>query len=106
MLDGIHPSGEMHMAESAMMTSASASSVYVGKKPIAIYLAKVITLLADGKEVLIVARGRFILKAILVAVRAMKATNCDCKVAIGEEILSMDGKRPVPRIEIRLAKAG
>jgi len=94
------------MAENAMLASAGVSSVFIGRKPAAIYLAKVITLLAEGREVLIVARGRFILKAISVAVKAAKATNCDCQVVIGEEVLSMDGERPVPKIEIRLVKAG
>lgn len=54
-----------------------ANTVFVGRKPTAIYLAKVITLLAESDEVVIVARGRLVLKAISVAVRAAKATNCD-----------------------------
>jgi len=84
--------------------TAQIAQVSVGRKPSAVYLAKVITVLADCDEVLIVARGRFVLKAISVAVRAAKATGCDCQVAISEEALRTDGERLVPKIEIRLVK--
>ena len=87
-----------------MRHTAQVTQVFIGKRPLAVYLAKVVTVLADHNEVLIVARGKFVLKAILVAVRAAKATGCDCRVAIGEEALEADGERVVPKIEIRLAK--
>jgi len=87
------------------MASGEASIVYVGRKPAAIYLAKVITCLADTHAVKVVARGRFILKAIAVAVRAVKAIGCDCHVAIDEDALPAEGReRGVPRIEITLSR--
>ena len=79
--------------------------VFIGAKPVAVYLARVVTLLASGSEVRIVARGRFIRKAVTVAVRAIKATGCDYKVILDEEVLSADeGERRVPRIEIILTR--
>jgi len=79
--------------------------VYVGRKSIAVYLARVITALAEAQEVLIVARGNFMRKAISVAVRAIKALGCDYHVKIDEEVLTTDErKRFIPKVEIRLIK--
>jgi len=79
--------------------------IFVGRKPSAVYLAKAITLLASGGQVIIVARGRFVLKAIRINVRAAKATGCDCHVAIDEEGLGSDEREDlVPRIEVMSAK--
>ncbi len=92
------------MSQRGEEAAAPVNTVFVGRRPLAIYLAKVVTVLADSGEALIVARGRFIVKAVLVAVRAAKATGCDCQVSIGEEALSSDGRVLVPKIEIRLVK--
>ena len=77
--------------------------VYVGRKPAAFYLARIITAMANGQNALVIARGNFIRKAVSVAVRAIKATGCRYEVRIDEDALSTDEqKRLIPRIEIRL----
>jgi len=84
---------------------SEASMVFVGRKPMAVYLAKVITLLASNDRVVIVARGQFVLKAIRVGVRAARATGCECHVNIDEEKLESDEREIwVPKIEITLVK--
>jgi len=79
--------------------------VYVGRKSIAVYLARVITALAEAQEVLIIARGNFVRKAVSVAARAIKALGCDYHVRIDEDVLTTDEQRRlIPRVEIRLIK--
>ena len=90
---------------SEQMTTGQVSVVYVGRKPMSVYLARVIMALAEAQEVLIVARGSFIRKAISVAMRAIKAVGCDCHVRIDEDLIPTDEqKRLIPKIEIRLFK--
>ena len=89
------------MAEEA--GPAKISMVYVGRKPMGVYLARAVMGLAEGHEVRIVARGVFIGKAVTVAMRTIKATGCDYDVDIGEEALSTgEQTRLVPKIEIKL----
>jgi len=79
--------------------------VLVGKKPTAVYLARTIMLLASIGVAIIKARGRFIPKAITVAVRALKASSCNCEVGIDEEAIKTDEQEfLVPKIEIKLVK--
>ena len=91
------------MSEESMVEQEAL--VLVGRKPTAVYLARTIMLLASKGEARIMARGKFIIKAITVAVRAMKASDCDCEVSIDEELIRAGGRDLlVPRIEIALVK--
>ena len=90
---------------SGQMATGQVGVVYVGRKPVSVYLARVIMALAEAREVVIVARGNFIRKAISVAVRAVKAVGCDYHVRIDEDALTTDEQRRlIPRMEIRLIK--
>lgn len=85
------------------ITVGQTNVVFVGRKPLAIYLARVVTLLATSKAVIVIARGRFISKAVVVAVRAIKATGCRYEVVIDEDVLqSGEQARRVPKMEVRL----
>ena len=90
---------------SERMTIGQVGVVYVGRKPMSVYLARVITALAEAQEALIVARGNFVRKAISVAMKAIRAVGCDYHVRIDEDALTTDEQRRlIPKIEIRLSK--
>ena len=79
--------------------------VFVGRKAVGFYIAKAITELSNSDAVVLVARGQFIVKAVGVAVRLVKAGDYAYKVMIDEEELITDtGRRLVPKIEIEIMK--
>lgn len=77
----------------------------MGRKPISIYITRAITILSAFPEVRVIARGRFVAKAISVATRLARATGCRYEVKIDEEEFQSDDQtRRVAKIEIRLLK--
>jgi len=79
--------------------------VFIGRRPAGLYIAKAVTELSTNERVRLVARGQFIVKAVSVAVRLVKAGGYTYNIFIDEEELSTDtGKRLIPKIEIELVK--
>jgi len=81
--------------------------IFIGRKAVGFYIAKAVTELSNSENIRLVARGQFIVKAVSVAVRLVKAGDYAYHVTIDEEKLSTGtGRKLVPKVEIEIAKKG